>query len=139
MVTRVLFSLVLMVGLAAGASAQEPKIVALGITDHAVTEDELKTGDQLPVPRFNSPAVAYGLAANLKQGDAVEIKLNNGNKPLMRNTETLSADKASHLLLVGKQGVPAGGWPEGTYTATLKITRDGKELIGETTKPIAFE
>jgi hypothetical protein len=32
-----------------------------------------------------------------------------------------------------------GGWPEGTYHAKLTITRDGKPLIDQSSKPIAFE
>jgi hypothetical protein len=83
--------------------------------------------------------VAYVFAANLKKGDMVEITLNNGDRPLLSNTETLAEDKASYLLLAGKRGVPAGGWPEGTYHAELKITRDGKPLIEQTTEPIAFD
>jgi hypothetical protein len=57
----------------------------------------------------------------------------------MHNTETLAEDKASVLLLAGKAGVPAGGWPDGQYLATLKITRDGKPLIEQHIEPIAFE
>jgi hypothetical protein len=43
------------------------------------------------------------------------------------------------LLQAGKRGVPAGGWPEGTYSARLKVTRDGKTLIEQSSKPVAFE
>jgi hypothetical protein len=140
MLTRVLFALVVIVGFGADASAQEPKVVALGLTDHAVTEPELeKGGDPLPVARFNTPAVAYVLAADLKKGDTVEIQLKNGDRSLMHNTETLAEDKAKFMLLVGKRGVPAGGWPEGAYSARLTITRDGKTLIEQSSKPTAFE
>jgi hypothetical protein len=138
MLTRVLFALVVIVGVAAAASAEDTKMLALGLTDHAVTEAELDKRDTLPVPRFNSPAVAYVWAANLKKGDTVEITLKNDDRSLMHNTETLSEDKRKYLLLVGKRGVPAGGWPEGTYSAALKITRDGKTLIEESSKPISL-
>ena len=47
-------------------------------------------------------------------------------QPLLTNSETLAEDKAKFLLQAGKRGVPAGGWPEGTYHAAVKITRDGK-------------
>ena len=39
----------------------------------------------------------------------------------------------------GKRGVPAGGWPEGSYSAKVTITRDGKTLIEQSSKPVAFE
>lgn len=139
MLTRVLIALV-MVCVAAGAGlAEDVKALSLGIADHAPTQAELERGEAPPQPKFNTPAVAYVLAANLKKGDAVEITLMNEGKSLMRNTETLAEDRASYVLLVGKGGVPAGGWPEGSYQAGLKITRDGKTLIEEKSKPIPFD
>ena len=139
MLTRVLFALALICGTAAAASAEETKVLVLGLADHQVTQEELEKGEALPAPRFNTPGVAYALVANLKKGDAVEITLVNGDKPLLQNTETLAEDRASYLLQAGKRGVPAGGWPEGTYNAALKIMRDGKPLIEQTSAPIAFE
>jgi hypothetical protein len=159
MLTRALFALVLITGLAALAGFQTfaaapagqmslaeadspttpAKVLGLGITDHEVTQEELEKGSALPVPHFNTPAVAYAWVANLKKGDVVEIALVNGDTPLLHNTETLAEDQASYLLQVGKRGVPAGGWPEGTYHAEVKIARDGKPLIEQSTEPIVFE
>ncbi len=139
MLTRVLFALALICGTAAAASAEETKVLALGLADHQVTQEELEKGETLPVPRFNSPGVAYALVANLKKGDVVEVALVKGDQSLLNNTETLAEDQASLLLQAGKRGVPAGGWPEGEYHATLKITRDGKTLIEQTSTPIPFE
>jgi hypothetical protein len=158
MLTRALFALGLMTGLAFGgfqalaeagagqtflADADSPptqaKVLGLGITDHEVTQEELEKGSALPPPHFNTPAVAYAWIANLKKGDMVEITLVNGDTPLLHDTETLPEDRASYLLQAGKRGVPAGGWPEGNYHAEVKVTRDGKPLIEQSTKPIAFE
>jgi hypothetical protein len=140
MLTRALFVLVLMCGMTAPAAwAQETKLVALGLTDHEATQEELDKGAKLPVPHFNTAGVAYVLVANVKKGDTIEITLNNGDTPLLRNTETLAEDKGSLLLQAGKRGVPAGGWPEGNYRAAVKIIRDGKPIIEETSKPMAFE
>jgi hypothetical protein len=140
MLTRVLFALVLMCGMAAPAAwAQETKLVALGLTDHEATQEELDKGAKLPVPHFNTGGIAYVVVANVKKGDTVEVTLKNGDAPLLHNTETLAEDKASFLLQAGKRGVPAGGWPEGTYDAAVKIMRDGKPIIEETSKPMAFE
>jgi len=72
-------------------------------------------------------------------GAAARHVCGNGDTPLLHNTETLAEDKASFLLQAGKRGVPAGGWPEGTYHAAVKIIRDGKPMIEETSKPMAFE
>jgi hypothetical protein len=139
MLTRVLFVLALICGAAVAALAEETKLLAFGVADHAVTEEELAKREAPPVPRFNSPGVAYALIANLKKGDVVEVALVKDGKSLMHNTETLAEDKASVLLLAGKAGVPAGGWPEGQYHAALKVTRDGKPLLEQTTAPIPFE
>jgi hypothetical protein len=139
MLTRALFALALICGTAAAASAEETKVLALGLADHEVTQEELEKGETPPAPHFNTPAVAYVLAANLKKGDMVEITLNNGDQSLLSNTETLAEDRARYVLQAGKRGVPAGGWPEGSYHAELKITRDGKPLIEQTTEPIVFD
>jgi hypothetical protein len=139
MLTRVLFALVVLCGMDVGVAAEDTKIVALGITDHEVTQEELAKGDALPAPHFNTPAVAYALAANLKKGDTVAISLNLGAKPLLQNTQELTEDQASLLLQAGKRGVPAGGWPEGSYHAELTVTRDGKPVVSETSKPIPFD
>ena len=139
MLTRVLFALALICGLSGAALAQESKVVALGLADHEVTEAELAKGETPPPPHFNTPAVAYVLAAGLMKGDMVEITLINDDRALLSNSETLADDKATFLLQAGKRGVPAGGWPEGSYRAALKIMRDGKTLIEQATDPIPFD
>ena len=140
MLTRVLFAVAVMCGTAGAARAEESKVLALGLADHEVTEAELANGAAPPVPKFNTPAIAYVLAEHLKKGDVVEVTLSNTDKPLLANTETLVEDKATVLLQAGKRGVPAGGWPsEWNYFAALKIMRDGKTLIEQTTDPIAFD
>ncbi|MBE3110422.1 MAG: hypothetical protein IMZ46_07890, partial [Acidobacteria bacterium] len=93
----------------------------------------------LPKPKFNTAAVAYVLAADVKKGDTVAIALTLGGKLLLRNEETLAEDTTTLVLQAGKRGVPAGGWPEGNYAASLKITRDGKTIIEQTSEPLAFD
>jgi hypothetical protein len=139
MLTRALFVFAVICGPISPASAEETKVLALGLGDRAVTEEELAKGETPPVPRFNSPGVAYVLAGNLKKGDIIEIALVKDGKPLMHNTETLDEDKAQSLLQAGKQAVPTGGWPEGEYQASVKVTRDGKPLIEQSTAPVPFE
>jgi hypothetical protein len=139
MLTRVLFLLLLICGTSAAVWAEDLTVKALGITEHEVTQAELEKGETLPTPRFNTGAIAYVWAANLKKGDVVDIALVIGDKSLLHNTETLAEDQANYLLQAGKRGVPAGGWPEGDYHAELKITRDGKPLIEQSSTPIAFD
>jgi hypothetical protein len=139
MLTRVLFAVALICGVAGAAKAQETKVLALGLADHEVTEPELATGETLAPPRFNSGGVAYALIEGLRKGDAVWVGLVKGDTPLMQNEETLGEDEGKVLLQAGKRGVPAGGWPEGSYHAAVKITRDGTTLIEQATDPIPFD
>ena len=139
MLTRVVFALILGLGLAAGAAAEEVTVLALGLADHEVGPEELETGTAPPVPRFNSPGIAYVLTGGLKKGDVVEVTLAKDGQPLLSNSETLAEAKERHLLQAGKTGVPAGGWPDGKYQAHVKITRDGKTLIEQDSAPIPFE
>lgn len=139
MLTRVLLAAMLVAGIAATTAAEDAKIRGLGLTDHVVTEAELEKGDALPPPRFNSPGIAYVWASDLKKGDTVDITLNKDDQSLMRNSETLAEDKPNTILMAGKRGVPAGGWPEGSYSAEVKITRDGETLLTEKSKPMVFE
>jgi hypothetical protein len=139
MLTRVLFGLVLAWAIVRPALAEDAKVVALGLSAREVTVDDLAKGTP-PVPKFNTPAIAYVLASDLKKGDTVEISLANGEGPLLANSETLADDQETYLLQAGKRAVPAGGWPsEWKYSAQVKITRDGKTLIEQSTDPIPFE
>ncbi len=138
MLTRAVLALVIIV-CASAAAAGEAKVLALGLADHEVTQEELEKGEGLPVPRFNTGAIAYVLAAELKKGDVVEIAIVKDDKPLLGNNETLAEDRERFLLQAGKRGVPAGGWPDGKYHAALKVTRDGKTLIEQSSTPIPFE
>ncbi len=138
MLTRAVFAFALICALM-GPAAAETKVVALGIAAKEVTQDELAAGTDLPKPKFNTAAVAYVLAADVKKGDAVEIALVKDGKALMHNTETRAKDEAKLLLQAGKRGVPAGGWPDGSYAANLKITRDGKIIVEQTSEAMPFE
>jgi hypothetical protein len=139
MLTRVLFAVVLLFSLAPAASAEDAQVAALGLTDHAVTEEALAKGDALPRPHFNTPAVAYALIKNLAKGDTVEVALAKDGAPLMRNRREIEADGEAVLLQAGKTGVPAGGWPEGSYTAKIKVTRDGKTIVERESDAIPFD
>jgi hypothetical protein len=139
MLTRVLFAVVLLLGLASTATAQDAKVAALGLTDHVVTEDELAKGEALPPPHFNTPGVAYALVKDLKKGDEVEVALTKDGTSLMHNLREADADGQTVLLLAGKSGVPAGGWPKGSYTAQVKVTRDGKTIAEQGSEAIPFD
>jgi len=139
MLTRGLFAILVLVGTAGNVSAQDSTVVALGLTDHQVTKDELTGAAELVAPRFNSGGVAYVLIAHAKKGDKVEVTLVKDGSALMQNVRELEADEAGLLLQAGKTGVPAGGWPEGAYTARVKVTRGGETIAEQETDAIPFE
>ena len=139
MLTRVLIAVVLILGLAGAVSAEEIKVEALGITDHAVSQEELEKGEALAKPKFDSPRIAHGMVANVKKGDTVVVSLVKDGSPLMHNTRTLEVDEDHVLLQAGKQGVPAGGWPKGAYTAKVKVTRGDEELFAAESEAFTFE
>jgi hypothetical protein len=139
MLTRVLFAIALTLTAASAAWAQDTAIVALGVADHKVAEDELANGETPAAPKFNTPGVAYAWIAHPKKGDTIEVTLVKDGKPLMANRSEVEADESDMLLQAGKTGVPAGGWPDGAYSASVKVTRDGKELLSQESEAVSFE
>lgn len=139
MLTRVLFAAFLLLGSVGAGFAQDAAVAALGLTDHKVTEDELMDGAELAPPKLDTAGVAYVLVAHAKKGDTIELHLNKDGKSLMHNVRELDADEDGVLVLAGKTGVPAGGWPAGQYTAKVKLMRGGETLAEQETDPIPFE
>ena len=123
----------------ADVSDAKTTVVSLGITDRKVDKDELLKRTPLPKPRFNSPGVAYGWVAHAKKGDRVELHLRLDGKSLMNNVREVDEDDTDVLLMAGKTGVPAGGWPKGEYTATMTVTRGGETAVEKETDPILFD
>jgi len=157
MLTRALFALVLMTGLAALAgfqtfAAAPAGQMSLAEADSPPTQAKVAWarhhrprghpggagGGFCPPLPTSHPAVAYARVANLKKGDVVEIALVNGDTPLLHNTETLAEDRASYLLQAGKRGVPRA-LARRNLSRRVKVTRDAEPLIEQTTAPIAFE
>jgi len=139
MLTRVLFAALLILGAGSGSLAQDTTVVALGLADHPVSEAELEGGATPAAPKLDTGGVAYVLVAHAKKGDKVEVHLNKDGKSLMHNARDLEADEDGLLLQAGKTGVPAGGWPKGSYTAKVTVTRGGESIAEQETDGIPFE
>jgi hypothetical protein len=123
----------------ADVSNAKTTVVSLGITDHKVDEKELLKRMALPKPRFNSAGVAYGWVAHVKKGDRVELHLRLDGKSLMHNVREVDEEDTDVLLMAGKTGVPAGGWPKGQYSATMTVTRGGDTVVEQESDPISFD
>ena len=139
MLTRVLFAAFLILGASGGALAQDTTVVALGLAASPVAEDELTAGEKPETPKFNTAGVAYVLIAHAKKGDKIEVHLKKDGASLMHNARELEADEDGVLLQAGKTGVPAGGWPKGSYTAKVTVTRGGETLAEQETDGIPFD
>ncbi|XSG81895.1 MAG: hypothetical protein ACPW61_12595 [Methyloligella sp. ZOD6] len=139
MLTRVLFALVVVFGTVPGAMAAEPEVVALGLTDHATSEAEVSKGDALATPGIDTGGVAYVLVDGLEDGDAVTVRLMNEGNSLMHNVATAEGGKARVFLQAGKTGVPAGGWPEGGYSAKVEVVRSGETVLEQSSEAMTFD
>ena len=100
MLTRALFALALICAMAATVAAEDAKVLALGITDHEATQEEIEKGEALKAPHFNTPAIAYVLAADLKKGDTVEIALVNEDRALLHNTQLGAREMVDKALAI---------------------------------------
>ena len=58
---------------------------------------------------------------------------------MVLNTRSRDYSDTDVLLLAGKTGVPAGGWPQRQYTAKVTVTRDGKTVAEQESDPISIE
>jgi hypothetical protein len=74
--------------------------------------------------------VAYAWAINLQEGDKLEVGLLKDGAPLAENSVTLDHAKGSICCSQAKSARRADG--RGTYSAVVKILRDGKPVIDET-------
>jgi hypothetical protein len=106
--------------------------LGLGVTDQPIALEELEDGAQLA-----APVVAYLWAINLGKGDRIAVALKKDGEVVAENAATLDRDKAQYMLFAGKKA-PTGGWPTGTYTGEVQVTRAGKDVIAETSEPVTF-
>lgn len=117
---------------------QAGTLLGLGISDHPIELEELEDGAPLAQPTPDTPVVTYMWAINLQKDDVIALKLMRGDEVLVDNFETLDRNKAQMMLFAGKKA-PQGGWPKGSYTGTVTVTRGGKPVIDQTTPALVFE
>ena len=63
MLTRALFALALICGMSPAAFAEDAKVLALGLADHAVTQEELEKGEAQSTPSDEAMGRAMMLAS----------------------------------------------------------------------------
>lgn len=107
---------------------QRGALLAIGLTDHVITLDELEAGTPLASPSRETPVIAYMWAINLQKGDVVDVEITYGGKVVVKNSESLDRNKAQLMLFTGKKA-PPGGWLEGTYASEAQVTRGGEPVF----------
>ena len=113
---------------------RQGEIIALGFAQGAVELEDLETGIvQAQLPSAAAEAlVAYVWAINLRQGDAITIRLVGADGDVLANNRAvLDRSKAQYMLFAGRKR-PADGWPIGIYKATVDITRNGASALTRT-------
>jgi hypothetical protein len=103
-------------------------LLAVGLTDRAITLKELEQGTPLAKPSRDTPVVAYMWAINLQQHDLLEVAVIYRGKVVAKNSQRLERNKAQFMLFAGKRSLP-GGWLKGTYTSEAQVIRDGKPVL----------
>lgn len=105
------------------------QIVGFGLAGGAVRIAEAETGALADfAPDRQSPAlVGWGLAINLKTGDALKVSLAGPKGSLAENDMRMKKRRAVQLAFSGRKR-PRGGWPPGTYLVEAKVERDGSVI-----------
>lgn len=114
-------------------------VVALGVTDHVPTFDEVKTG-LLGTAQMESDAAAlvvFGLTFGTLAGDIVRLSLQGPDGEVLSDDSRLARNHAQAFRAVGKRLGTRDGWPPGGYRATVKLIRDNA-VIGERTLDITI-
>lgn len=111
------------------------EIIDYGFAGVAPTMELVESGEieQHPVTSGSEALVAYVRTIGLQAGDQQTLALQDpaGASLAVNNAPALDRDKAQYLLLTGKKRTETQ-WPAGSYTATYRVIRDGKEVLAKT-------
>ncbi|MEY8842330.1 M23 family peptidase, partial [Cribrihabitans sp. XS_ASV171] len=71
--------------------------------------------------------VLFGFLFGGRQGDEIEIAIDGPEGPFAHHKTRLDRNQARFFRAFGKR-LNAASWPEGTYTGTIRLIRDGEEI-----------
>lgn len=111
------------------------EIIDFGFAGIAPTMELVESGEaeKNPVLLGSDALVAYVRAIGLQAGDEQSLVVRDpaGAPFSVNNIPALDRDKAQFLIVAGKKRTEPS-WPAGRYTATYRVIRDGKEVLGRT-------
>ena len=98
--------------------------------------EDLELGAVTGQPTASWPEIiAYMRAINLKVGDEISLQIVDPTGQVAQTSEKLDHDKAEFLLFVG-QKPHSENRPIGTYHAHVKVLRDGKVELEQSSETI---
>ncbi|SIS58262.1 Peptidase family M23 [Roseivivax lentus] len=95
-----------------------------GVPDFA---DVQSGAARVAVLALDDPLVAYANSFHAEAGDVLRFAVTGPDGPVFAHSVLLQAPQAQTFRAYGKRA-PAAGWPEGVYTATIRLER-GERLI----------
>jgi hypothetical protein len=94
---------------------------AAAVPDYAA----VRAGTVAEPPGRGAPAlVLWALMFGGRAGDLVELTITGPEGPVLSQTEPLDRPQALFYRAAGRR-TPAGGWPAGRYTGTVRLLREG--------------
>ncbi len=108
---------------------QPTKIAQIGLADMGPSLADVMDGRWIEFAlKADAPLVVYGLAVNGKAGDQMVLRLSGPNGAIVNSKRpSLEKRKAQWFGFAGKRA-PSGGWPQGAYTLSVEVLREGKIL-----------
>lgn len=103
-------------------------LLASGFAGAAPDYDTVKAGAPVPKPARTAPALllwTFGFGS--RPGDVIEMAFDGPSGESFATEILLERAQAQFFRYAGRRA-PRGGWPEGTYTATIRHLRGGTVL-----------
>ncbi|MEZ5823291.1 MAG: M23 family metallopeptidase [Geminicoccaceae bacterium] len=126
---------------AAASMAYQPIILRnAGFATGALKEDDIDAGMlDHPPSSVNIPALVFAFDGfYLKKGDILEAAIKGPGGWTHDQREVVEAPKASFMRFSGRKA-PDGGFPPGTYTARLEVSRTGMGMIARIERVVKLQ
>lgn len=110
----------------------ETEVLALGFSDQPVSTDDLVEEGPPALPAAGTDTlIGWSWLANLQEGDVIAMQLTGprGGTVAERALDPVDRSKAVYVAYIGRRGQ----FPEGTYRLTLRLVRQGAEVLSRET------
>jgi murein DD-endopeptidase MepM/ murein hydrolase activator NlpD len=103
-----------------------PKLLDLGLASRSVTREEAEQGalSSRTLSANGDVLIVWMRIAGGRKGDRAEIDISGPNGEVFRTDWTAEKTQIIRFQYMGKR-TPEGGWPIGSYTGRIVLSRDG--------------